>query len=112
MQFLQQRPDVLLADPALHKHTTFAADMFAGRPSFEEMLGFKDWSMTLQTSLEELLDRKACPVKTISIIMDQMGAMVLVTTKKPVGVGEARSAGDTLLKQATTKKAVGVGEAR
>ena len=112
MQFLQQRPDVLLADPALHRYNTFAADMFAGRPAFEEMLGFKDWSETLQASLKELLDRKACPVKTITILVDQTGALVLVTTKKPAGVGEARSAVDTLLKQAKTKKATGTGETR
>ena len=99
MQFLQQRPDVVLAGSGYRKHGTFAADMFAGRPSFDEMLSFKDWATTLQASMEELLARKACPVKTISIVLDKAGAYVLVTTKVSIQVGDARSAVDTVLKQ-------------
>jgi len=99
MQFLQQRPDVILAGSGYRKHGTFVADMFAGRPSFDEMLSFKDWATTLQASFDEMLARKACPVKTISIVLDKAGAYVLVTTKVSIQVGDARSAVDTVLKQ-------------
>ncbi len=99
MQFLQQRPSVTLADHTNRKHGTFAAEMFVGRPSFDAMLGFKDWATTLQASLEELLARKACPIKTIAIVLDRAGAWVVVTTKVCVQVGDARSAVDTVLKK-------------
>ena len=41
MHFLAQRPLLVPSDGG-GKHTSFFADVFAPRPPFDEMLGFKD----------------------------------------------------------------------
>ena len=96
MQFLTQRPVLGLSDEG-GKYTSFFADVFAPRPPLDEIVGFTDAAASLAKSMARLLSRKASPISSAALLIDGIGACLLVSTSKRMQVQNARSAIDTVI---------------
>ena len=96
MQFLMQRPLLEPSDEG-GKYTSFFADVFAPRPPFDEIVGFTDAAASLEKSMAMLITRKASPISSAALIIDGIGACLLVFTSKRMQVQNARSAIDTVI---------------
>lgn len=96
MQFLTQRPVPEPSDDG-GKYTSFFADVSAPRPPFDEIVGVTHAAASLAKSMAKLLSRKASPVSSVSLVIDGIGACLLVSTSKRMQVQKARSAIDTVI---------------
>ena len=96
MQFLTQRPMLELSDEG-GKYTSFFADVVAPRPPFDKIVGSTDDAASLAKSMARLLSRKASPISSAALLIDGIGACLLVSTSKRMQVQNARSAIDTVI---------------
>ena len=97
MDFLRQPLAVSLSKHSGSKHVCFAGDMFHPRPSFEEILEFKEWVEKLQEDITKLMGRKVCPVDWLSFYIDCEGVWMLATPKSEQSVNNMRQALNTIL---------------
>ena len=98
MQFLQQPLSASLAEGG-STHTTFVAEIFSGRPPFDEICGFSPWVERAQADLDRSLLRPACPVQGLAIYLDTLGSFMLVRMKGEAQNGNAKSAVMRALKE-------------
>ena len=96
MRFLTQRP-VLKPSDESGKYTTFFADVFAPRLPFDEIVSFTDTTAGLVTSMASVISRKASPITGAVLLIDGVGACLLVSTSKRIQVQAARSAIGTMI---------------
>jgi hypothetical protein len=96
MNFLTDRPLLQLSDEG-GKYRVFFAEVFSPRPPFNEIAGFTDAATSLAQQMETLVSRKASPISSVAILIDSIGACLLVSTAKRLQVQNARSAIDTVI---------------
>jgi len=96
MDFLSARP--LMTAVGTGRGTSFAADVFHGRPSFEEIQGFQGIMDAIGLEVEASMQRKNCHLASIDLIIDGEGLIGIFVFKGKLIVGNAKSAMVTLLK--------------
>jgi len=95
MDFLSELPRATLA-VAGHA-TSFAADVFFGRPSFEEIQGFQGIMDKIGLEVEVSAQRKACQLASVDLIIDGVGLLGIFVFKGKQSTGNAKRALETLL---------------
>ncbi len=98
MEFTRHLPTLSLVEDTGHEHMCFGADLFEGRPSFKMIQAFEDWAKQQQESLEQLQERKVCPVKWLGLYVDQEGAWMLACRKSGQTLDNTRQCLKTLLR--------------
>ena len=97
MEFCRE-PNLSLTDDDLgHEHMCFAADIFEGRPPFNEIETFQEWSQKLQDSLFAMMARKVCSVKWLGLFVDQEGAWMMARHKSGQSLNNFRQCLKTIL---------------
>ena len=92
MEFLREPLLVSLAVDERGERSSFAADLFSPRPSFEEIKAFQGWGERLQEDIAASIKRKACPVQWLAFFIDTEGAWMLAAAKTPVQMNNMRAA--------------------
>ena len=98
MEFLHSFLNVALSEGQGKRHTVFAAKMLNKRPLWEELQGFRSFTVQWQSNFKESLARKTCPVSWLGIFIDTKGVWVLATSKSPQQVTDMKSSVHTVLK--------------
>ena len=96
MDFLPTRPQMTLAGAG--NATSFAADVFCGRPVFEEIQSFQGVMDKIGLEVEASMQRKSCPLVSIDLIIDDRGMLGLFVFNGKLQTGNAKSAMETLLR--------------
>ena len=96
MQFLQSRPVVALADTYGTTYESFVAEVFTGRPPFQEIQSYVGVVADLQTRFEATLPRSA--YTSMAMYMDTAGLFLVVTSRREMTTGNAKQAVDLFLR--------------
>ena len=94
MDFLYSIPDLTLVDDG-SKHTTFAANVFEGRPPSHRIQTSQNWSEETEHTLSKMLE-KSKSVKSVAFYIDRIGMMACFTMKQRTASSNARSTIDTV----------------
>jgi len=89
MNFLQESFTVKLADLNT-KGLSFVADVSAERPPFIEIFAYAGWAAELKDTINLSLTRARCPLKTVDIVADMRGFMIIVTFHETQSLGNAK----------------------
>lgn len=74
------------------KTCCFAADLFSGRPSCEQIASWQECARELTDAFNKLLARKASPIAWMACFIAVEGAILLVCAKSDMQVNSMRSA--------------------
>jgi len=96
MDFLSQHPLMPLAGAG--STTSFAADVFPGRPSFEEIQGFQGVMDKIGLEVGASAQRKGCQLASMDLIIDGVGLLGIFVFTGTLIVGNAKSSMLTLLR--------------
>jgi hypothetical protein len=97
MDFLRSAPAISLGDERGHEHLCFCADLFEGRPSFQNIQSFQEWAEKQQDVFTQKMNKKACPVKWLGMFVDDEGAMLIATRHSGTSLNNMRVGLKTLL---------------
>ena len=99
MDFLREPLQISLAKRLPGRYLSFAADVFAPRPEFEDIEKYKDWAAGLQAKIQGRMgDKKEKKVAWMCVIIDGQGAQFLLAMRAAVKLNDAKQLLDTLLK--------------
>jgi hypothetical protein len=96
MDFLSTLPSMTLARTG--NTTSYAADVFQGRPSFEEIQGFQGIMDRIALEVQASTQRTICPLASVDLIVDAQGLLGIFIFKSKLQSCNAKSAMLTLLK--------------
>jgi hypothetical protein len=98
MDFLPALPLMTLATAGAGNVTSFAADVFRGRPSFEEIQSFQGVMDKIGSKVGASMQRKSCPLASVDLIIDGEGLLGIFIFKAKCQCSNAKSAMLTLLR--------------
>jgi hypothetical protein len=97
MDFLRSCPTLTLGDDLGHEHKCFGADLFNGRPGFQNIQAFQEWAGKQQDIFMQKMEKKACPVQWLGLFVDQEGAMLIATRHSGANLNNMRVGLKTML---------------
>ena len=97
MDFLSEKLSVASEIPSSSKGQCFAADIFAPRPPFENIVASQPLIEELRAQMVISMGRKSCPLASVDLIVDGEGLLGIFTTKFEMILGNAKSILDTVL---------------
>ena len=96
MDFLQELPTLTLVDST--NVTAFAAEVFEGRPPFDEIVAGHSLVSELRRHAEMSVGRCLCQIVSMDLVMDAQGLIALFTFKGKTRMCDAKTGVETLIK--------------
>jgi hypothetical protein len=94
MDFLVARPQMTFSGAGAG--TSFAADIFGGRPSFEEIQGFQGIMDEIAIEVQASMQRPSCRISSVDLIIDSEGLFGIFVFEQALNTGNAKRAVNTL----------------
>ena len=92
MEFLHEPLNVSLSEsPGCTESRYFAADIFFGRPTPDEIDAFKDVAIQMTEGAARALSRSKAIADWLAVIIDEEGALMLLRTKKRVALSHMKA---------------------
>ena len=92
MEFLHEPLNVSLSEsPGCTESLYFAADVFFGRPTPDEIDAFKDVAIQMTEGAARALSRSKAIADWLAVIIDEEGALMLLRTKKRVALSHMKA---------------------
>jgi hypothetical protein len=90
MQFIVDLPEMTLGDAG--SGTSFAADVFTGRPAFSELQSFEPCMAACRAEIVLMLGRSNNRLASLDLIVDDLGLHLIAVFTRPMILGNAKSA--------------------
>jgi hypothetical protein len=90
MQFIVDLPEMMLGDAG--SGTSFAADVFTGRPAFSELQSFEPCMAACRAEILLMLGRSNNRLASLDLIVDELGLHLIAVFTRPMILGNAKSA--------------------
>ena len=96
MDFLRDVPAVALCDEMSTQggNRTYLAGVFDKRPPIDDIKRNVEWVGALQANLTALMAKPSIPVKSVAVYIDEKGAFLVATFKRPIQKANASTAVD------------------
>ncbi len=89
MQFIVELPEMTLGGAG--KCTSFAADVFMGRPAFSDLQAFEPCMAACRAEILVMLERRNNRIASLDLIVDDQGLFLIAIFTRPMIIGNAKS---------------------
>mgnify|MGYP002811942823 CR=1 FL=1 len=96
MQFIVEQPEMTLGGAG--KCTSFAADVFMGRPAFSDLQNFEPCMAACREEILVMLERRNNRIASLDLIVDDQGLFLIAIFTRAMDTGNAKSAMLNLLR--------------
>ena len=96
MDFLRDIPALTFADDG-SRYTTFAAQIFEGRPPFQEIKSFMEWAEDAKEVITTSL-AKSPRIESVAFYIDRTGMFAIFNTDRRIQMYNAKSGAITYVR--------------